>query len=150
MSLPELVKSYQVVHQTGKGKNNLAFRSPNYHPFELISFAEYAAVLNAAHLVVARAGLSTLAELSALGKAAIIVPMPNSHQEDNARILLATNSAEVLMGKFATAQNLIKLINHLKFDPKAVEILSQNIKLLMPKDAAGELAKLCLAQNDQK
>ncbi|MBI3025741.1 MAG: hypothetical protein HYY66_08750, partial [Candidatus Tectomicrobia bacterium] len=44
-----------------------SFTHPNYHPYELIPFGPYAAILNLAHIVVARAGLSTIAELSAAG-----------------------------------------------------------------------------------
>ena len=43
-----------------------------------------------AHLIVCRAGASTLAELTAVGRAALLVPYPfaaNNHQEFNARFL---------------------------------------------------------------
>ena len=49
-----------------------------------------------AHLLVCRAGASTLAELAAVGRAAILVPYPfaaNNHQEFNARFLTAAGAA---------------------------------------------------------
>ncbi|OGE82179.1 MAG: hypothetical protein A3B10_02195 [Candidatus Doudnabacteria bacterium RIFCSPLOWO2_01_FULL_44_21] len=142
--LPQLIKSHQVVHQTGKNKNYIKFKDPNYHAFELIPFLEYAAILKAAHLVIARAGLSTIAELSALGKTAIIIPMPQTHQEDNAKILIYTNSAVVLFGQSANSDNLIRAINHLKFNPTSAKTLAANISQLMPKDAADRIAKIVL------
>ena len=54
----------------------------------------------ASDLVVARAGSSTLAELTALGKPAVLVPSPNvtdNHQEGNARGLEAVGAAQVLL-----------------------------------------------------
>jgi UDP-N-acetylglucosamine--N-acetylmuramyl-(pentapeptide) pyrophosphoryl-undecaprenol N-acetylglucosamine transferase len=142
--LPDLVLGHQVVHQTGFGKNNLTFSGPNYHPFELIPFAEYAAILRLAHLVVARAGLSTIAELSALAKPSIIIPMPYTHQEENAKILEEQNAAVVLVRDEATAQNLAKVISSLKFNQKRTELLSKNISALIPANAAEHIAKIIL------
>ncbi len=52
--------------------------------------------LTAADVVVSRAGMSALAELAALGKAAILVPMPDSHQEANAAAFARSGGAIVL------------------------------------------------------
>ncbi|MEJ0021044.1 MAG: UDP-N-acetylglucosamine--N-acetylmuramyl-(pentapeptide) pyrophosphoryl-undecaprenol N-acetylglucosamine transferase [Candidatus Doudnabacteria bacterium] len=144
--LPDLVKAHQVVHQTGAGKNNLAFSDKNYHPFELIPFPEYAAILKLAHIVIARAGLSTIAELSALRKTAIIIPMPNTHQEDNARILEEAHAAVVLTGSEATVENLFRVVNGLKFNIKRTELLSKNISGLIPPDAAINLARIVIRE----
>jgi UDP-N-acetylglucosamine--N-acetylmuramyl-(pentapeptide) pyrophosphoryl-undecaprenol N-acetylglucosamine transferase len=139
--LPELVQTHQVIHKTGQGKNILNFQNQNYHPFELIPFEPYAAILKAAHLVVARAGLSTIAELSALGKTAIIIPMPRTHQEDNAKLVEAYNAAIVLFSQKATPENLKRVINGLKFDQQITQMLAKNIENLMPKNAAVAIAK---------
>jgi UDP-N-acetylglucosamine--N-acetylmuramyl-(pentapeptide) pyrophosphoryl-undecaprenol N-acetylglucosamine transferase len=140
--IAQLVTAHQVVHQTGFGKNNINFKHQNYHPYELADFKVYAAILKAAHLVVARAGLSTIAELSALAKPAIIIPMPGTHQEKNAKILESTHSAVVLKGRDATAENLERIIKALKFDIKRVEMLKTNISRLMPQDASIRIAKI--------
>jgi len=146
--LPELVQSNQVVHQTGKGKQ-INFTHPNYHAYELISFAEYSAILKLAHIVIARAGLSTISELSALGKISIVIPMPKTHQEDNAKILEVAHAAVVLMGNDANAENLSKVINSLKFNPKRTQSLSENISRLMPSDSALRLAKIVIKHAEQ-
>jgi UDP-N-acetylglucosamine--N-acetylmuramyl-(pentapeptide) pyrophosphoryl-undecaprenol N-acetylglucosamine transferase len=142
--LPQLVEAHQVVHQTGAGKNNIDFKHRNYHPYEFIKHDAYSAILKAAHLVIARAGLSTIAELATLGKAAIIIPMPKTHQEDNAKILEELGAAAVLKGDDVTAVNLAKLINALKFNQKWVDKLIRNIKILMPKDGALKLAEIVI------
>jgi UDP-N-acetylglucosamine--N-acetylmuramyl-(pentapeptide) pyrophosphoryl-undecaprenol N-acetylglucosamine transferase len=146
--LPELVTAHQVVHQTGKGKNNITFKHRNYHSFEIIPYHEYAAILKLAHLVIARAGLSTIAELSALHKPALIIPMPNTHQEENAKILLDSHSAVVLTGLEVTPENLARVIQSLKFNQKRVDMLSHNIGQVIPKDAATRIAKIIIKYND--
>jgi UDP-N-acetylglucosamine--N-acetylmuramyl-(pentapeptide) pyrophosphoryl-undecaprenol N-acetylglucosamine transferase len=53
-------------------------------------FADVAGLLSAAHLVIARAGASTVAELAAAGRPSILVPLPGAiddHQSANARAL---------------------------------------------------------------
>lgn len=139
--LPELVKTYQVVHQTGKGKNFITFKNPNYHATEIIPFKEYASLLTLSHAVISRAGLSSIAELSALAKPAVVIPMPHTHQEANGMILTLTQSAIVLMRQQATAEELLKAVIALKFDPKLYKLLSENIFKLMPHDAARKIAE---------
>ncbi|MBI4363703.1 MAG: UDP-N-acetylglucosamine--N-acetylmuramyl-(pentapeptide) pyrophosphoryl-undecaprenol N-acetylglucosamine transferase [Candidatus Doudnabacteria bacterium] len=141
-TLPSLAQTHQIVHQAGKGKNTIQFSSPNYHPFELIPFESYAAILNLAHLVVARAGLSTIAELSATGKVSIIIPMPDSHQEENGKILKAAGAAVVLQKNEVNPGNFLKTIKDLEFNPQWQAKLMNNIKQLMPKDAEKRIAKI--------
>ena len=66
-------------------------------------------VMAAADLVISRAGASTLSELTALGKAAILVPSPfvvANHQEKNARLLEEHGGAVVLTEAEATGSAL--------------------------------------------
>ncbi len=62
-------------------------------------FPDVAAKLAAAHLVVARAGASTVAELAVVGRPAILVPLPGAiddHQSANARALADARGASVI------------------------------------------------------
>ena len=57
-------------------------------------------VMDAADLVLCRAGASTLAELTCIGKPAVLIPSPNvtnNHQERNARVLERAGGAKVLL-----------------------------------------------------
>ncbi len=146
-ALPDLARAHQVVHQTGAGKQ-IDFKDKNYHAYELMQFEPYAAILKAAHLVVARAGLSTIAELSALAKVAIIIPMSATHQEENAKILEENHAAVVLYREEASAENLTRVINSLKFNQKRVEALASNMKNLMPHDAAEKIAKVIIKTHE--
>ncbi|HEX5429829.1 MAG TPA: UDP-N-acetylglucosamine--N-acetylmuramyl-(pentapeptide) pyrophosphoryl-undecaprenol N-acetylglucosamine transferase [Patescibacteria group bacterium] len=141
-ALPELLNAHQIIHITGAGKK-IDFNDPNYHQYEFLG-PEMPDAFKIADIVVARAGLSTIAELSALGKVSIIVPMPDSHQEDNAEILSRTNSAVVLTHHEFTPETLARVIVSLKFNVKRCELLSRNIAQLMPHDSATRIAKIIL------
>src|SRR4051794_41113645 len=78
-SVPALAEFCQVIHLTGRGRGvEPVSRASRYHAFELLTDAMPDA-LAVADLVVARAGLGTFTELAALGKPALIVPLPGSH-----------------------------------------------------------------------
>jgi UDP-N-acetylglucosamine--N-acetylmuramyl-(pentapeptide) pyrophosphoryl-undecaprenol N-acetylglucosamine transferase len=140
-TLPVLIKSYQVVHVTGTNKHKNTFTHSNYQQFELLPFDDYAYVLQKADLVLSRAGLSTITELSTLGKVSIVIPMPNSHQEDNAALLHFTKSAIIMDKVTFTSDNLLKVVNKLTYDPDRQKILSKNISRLMPQGAAQKIAQ---------
>jgi UDP-N-acetylglucosamine--N-acetylmuramyl-(pentapeptide) pyrophosphoryl-undecaprenol N-acetylglucosamine transferase len=110
--LPALAKTVQIIHITGKGKFNSEVDIENYHSFEFLNDMKYAYA--ASDIVLCRAGLSTITELSNLGKLSIIVPMPNSHQELNALYLKRTQSAIVL------EQNRISLTAFVNFIRKLI------------------------------
>lgn len=93
-ALDELTQVAEVIHITGKGKGKPVQR-PGYYPFEFLA-AEMGEAYAKADLVVTRAGLGTFLELAALRKPAVIIPIPNSHQEDNAMILWEAKAALVL------------------------------------------------------
>jgi UDP-N-acetylglucosamine--N-acetylmuramyl-(pentapeptide) pyrophosphoryl-undecaprenol N-acetylglucosamine transferase len=72
--------------------------------------------LAAAHLVIARAGASTVAELTALGRPAILIPYPfaiDDHQSANARALAATGAAWVLPQQGFDADSLAARLTEL-------------------------------------
>jgi UDP-N-acetylglucosamine--N-acetylmuramyl-(pentapeptide) pyrophosphoryl-undecaprenol N-acetylglucosamine transferase len=91
--------------------------------------------LAAAHLVVARAGASTVAELACVGRPAILVPYPaamDDHQTANAAALGAAGAALVLPEAGLTAEGLAAHIARLGEDPAALARMA---------DAAGGQAR---------
>jgi UDP-N-acetylglucosamine--N-acetylmuramyl-(pentapeptide) pyrophosphoryl-undecaprenol N-acetylglucosamine transferase len=134
----------QVIHSTGKDKMN-AKRHENYHPYEFLNAEEMAAALNIADLVVSRAGLGALTEISVLGKPAIIIPMPDSHQEDNAALLLEKNAALILNQKILTADEFVVDIGELLKNEELKNIYSRNIKGLMKEGANAKIIELILS-----
>lgn len=61
-----------------------------------------------ATLVITRAGLGTLTELSFLSKPTIIMPLPHSHQVDNAAYFQKNEAAIVLSQTDCSVENLFK------------------------------------------
>lgn len=144
-SLPELLKAHQIIHQTGRRKK-IDFEHPDYHQYDLIPFNKYVSALKLADIVLSRAGLSTITELSVLGKISVVVPMSGTHQEDNALILKYTSSAVVLGAEEFNPDDLPRIITSLKFNLAHQNLLKQKISMLFPKDAASKIAKIIIKQ----
>jgi UDP-N-acetylglucosamine--N-acetylmuramyl-(pentapeptide) pyrophosphoryl-undecaprenol N-acetylglucosamine transferase len=139
--LENLITFCQIIHSTGKGKM-IAKRHQNYHAFEFLNAVEMAAAISAAELVVCRAGIGTLTEISADGKPAIIIPMPDSHQEDNAALLVEKNAAAVLNQKILDSDSFVAAIKFLLDNPAEREKLSRNIKGLFKEGADESVIKI--------
>ena len=141
-SLPELLKFAQVIHSTG-AKKQLHFEHPRYRQYEFIT--DMAIVYAAADIVVSRAGLSTITELSNLEKISIIIPMPNSHQELNGVLLSHMGGAVVVEQQALTPNKFIQLIRSVLFDSKLQNSLKNNIGKLMPKHSAKKIAEIAIS-----
>lgn len=138
-SLPELTKTVQIIHATGLGKYQ-AVQQAHYYPFEFIS--EMGPAFAAADIVVSRAGLSTITELSNLGKMSIIIPMPNSHQEVNALLLAKYKAAIVVPQSTIDTQGFVSLVRKLLMNREAQQSTKQNISEIMPKKSAQKIADI--------
>lgn len=78
--------------------------------------------LAAADLVIARAGAMTLAELTALGRASVLIPSPNvaeNHQYHNAMVLENHHAAVVIEEKDLTGEKLAETVRRLTDDPES-------------------------------
>jgi UDP-N-acetylglucosamine--N-acetylmuramyl-(pentapeptide) pyrophosphoryl-undecaprenol N-acetylglucosamine transferase len=139
--LDNLLSFCQVIHSTGKDKMT-AKRHENYHPVEFLNAEEMAAALNIADVVVSRAGLGAMTEISVLGKPAIIIPMPDSHQEDNAALLVEKNAAIVLNQKALTADEFVVDVRELLHNENKKRELSEAIKKIMKAGANEEFIKV--------
>ncbi|MFA6228340.1 MAG: UDP-N-acetylglucosamine--N-acetylmuramyl-(pentapeptide) pyrophosphoryl-undecaprenol N-acetylglucosamine transferase [Patescibacteria group bacterium] len=141
-ALPDLMKFIQVIHVTGKGKK-INFSADNYRQFEFITH-EMPEALCVADLVVTRAGLSTLSELSYCGKPSIIIPMYRTHQEDNANYFQKHNAAVVLSEVSLNKKMLADVISELIKSDDKLDKLSKNIRKMMPQNGAGAVADIIL------
>jgi len=99
----------------------------------------------AADLVVARAGSSTLAELTALGKPALLIPSPNvtdNHQEMNARGLEELGAAWVVVEAGLDIPAVLDRITSLLGDAAALEAMAEASKAQGRLDVANDVADL--------
>ncbi len=93
-------------------------------PAELLSYIEDMPTrLGEAHLTIARAGASTIAELTAAGRPAILVPLPiatDDHQTANAREMAKAGGARMIVQSSFTPETLAAQIEMIASDPQAL------------------------------
>ncbi len=135
-----LLDTCQIVHITGGRQDAFQLKHPNYHAVEFLTEA-MADAYAVADVVVCRAGLSTLSEIAALGKPAIIIPLPESHQEANAELFKENGAAIVLSERGLTHERLGAELKSLANDAKQRERLSAQIRNLSRPDASARLAE---------
>ena len=105
-------------------------------------------VMAAADLILCRAGASTLAELTYLGKPVIIVPSPNvtnNHQEKNARVLEKAGGARVFLEGEFDAASLLSEVRSLLSDRQELQNMSQAMHSLAVADATDRICDQVLS-----
>lgn len=111
LALPELTsRGIQILHSVG-AKNALPTSSTNYKAVPYIS--DMATAYLAADVIIARSGAVTCAEVGALGRSAIFIPLPvgNGEQARNADYLVAEGRAIVISQGDFTASWLVSNID---------------------------------------
>jgi UDP-N-acetylglucosamine--N-acetylmuramyl-(pentapeptide) pyrophosphoryl-undecaprenol N-acetylglucosamine transferase len=101
-----------------------------------------------ADLIVCRAGATTLAEITAAGKAAVLIPLPTAtddHQRKNAEALRATGAAEVLLQSDMTGKVLAERIRALAADRGRRSRMASAARALARPDAARIIVDRALA-----
>ncbi|MEG0768392.1 MAG: undecaprenyldiphospho-muramoylpentapeptide beta-N-acetylglucosaminyltransferase [Ruthenibacterium sp.] len=102
------------------------------------------ALLAASDLVIARAGALTLAEISAVGRASVLVPSPNvaeNHQYHNAMQLQKLGAAVVIEEKNLTGDGLIQTVDSLTQSPAELLVMGTKAKALSQPDSLAKIWK---------
>jgi len=120
-----LPAEWEIFHLVGRGKT-VEGESNNYHPKEL-EFTSHYELLAAADLVISRAGLATLLELSFLAKPSIIIPLATSQQEDNAKYFYNKDAVVYLSETELDGFMLANKIKELIGDQERLSLLSKKI-----------------------
>jgi UDP-N-acetylglucosamine--N-acetylmuramyl-(pentapeptide) pyrophosphoryl-undecaprenol N-acetylglucosamine transferase len=97
------------------------------------------------HLVIARAGASTIAELTAAGRPAILIPLPSAtddHQTANAREMAKAGGARMIAQSKFNPIELAKQMQKLGLDPAALAKAADRAKAVGRPNAAKDLADL--------
>lgn len=140
-------KNIQLIWQTGKHfheQANEANEKAGYNgiinrPFIKEMDLAYAA----ADLIISRAGAMSIAELSIIGKACVLVPLPHAaedHQTKNA-MALVENKAAVLVKDAQAVEELGPVVFHLLEDPKQMHEMGKALIQLGKPDAAAHIVK---------
>ncbi len=142
----------EIVHQSGqpdyeevvRGYQENGWPDVDIQPF-IVDMAEAYAK---ATLIVCRAGATTLAELTACGRPAVLVPYPHAaagHQSVNAQALAAKGAALMMEEADLTPERLAKLLSGLLHDRSSLLTMAAAAKRLARKGAAARLLKECRA-----
>jgi UDP-N-acetylglucosamine--N-acetylmuramyl-(pentapeptide) pyrophosphoryl-undecaprenol N-acetylglucosamine transferase len=103
--------------------------------------------INAADLVVCRAGATTIAELTAAGRPAVLVPLPTAaddHQRKNAEVLAGAGAAEIVDQKDLSGPAIAGRIAALVGDPVRLDRMAAAARRLARPDAARVIADKAL------
>ncbi len=130
-SIDKLAKKCQIIHVTGTNKGS-EIESDDYMQIEFLK-EEAIEFFYLSDIIISRAGLGTLTELSSMEKCSIIVPLLG-HQEKNAEYFYKKNAVEI-----ANSENFIeKLFELLNNRDKQIE-LGKNIKKMMPNNSSQKI-----------
>lgn len=138
----------QVIHVTGQGKGI----KKDGHGYVQKTFLknEMADAYAAADLVICRAGIGSLSELSALKKAMMLVPLPESHQEANATAFEERGAAVVASQKKSSFdEDILETAKLLLADERERHAMGERANVFFPTDDGRMLAErilLCLKQ----
>lgn len=153
-ALPHLapMKSRLLIrHQTGEideARVRGAYGRAGFESAEVSAFiVDMASAFGGADLVLCRAGATTVAELIAARRPAILVPFARAaggHQTENARELERAGSAEVWSERLLPPEKLAERILFYAGRPDRLRSMARNLETLGTKNAAGRIAELCL------
>jgi UDP-N-acetylglucosamine--N-acetylmuramyl-(pentapeptide) pyrophosphoryl-undecaprenol N-acetylglucosamine transferase len=147
----EMRDRLHVIHQTGKGEfDSVSKQYEKIAPFfEVMPFIyDVETFLNRCDLLICRSGAITLAELTSLGKPAILVPLPtaaHNHQEQNARRLQEAGAAHMILQKDLSPQALLEKINAFMSSPQSLTIMSEASGRMGKPNATNNVADLALS-----
>ncbi len=144
----------RVVHQTGEADLEMVKRAwgasgfpagdVDVRPF----IADMARVYESTDLIVSRAGATTVAELTASGRPALLIPFAaatHDHQTQNAAALVRAGAAEMIAEKDLSGAALAARILALVSDRAALARMAEASRQLGRPDAAARIADLCVA-----
>ncbi|GGC99854.1 undecaprenyldiphospho-muramoylpentapeptide beta-N-acetylglucosaminyltransferase [Aquisalinus flavus] len=108
-------------------------------------FKDIPARLTAAHLVIARAGASSVTELATVGRPSILVPLGiamDDHQTGNASVLVAAGGADMIPERQFDANVLSARLGELLTDPGRLAQMAAAASTIAPDQAVSRLADI--------
>jgi UDP-N-acetylglucosamine--N-acetylmuramyl-(pentapeptide) pyrophosphoryl-undecaprenol N-acetylglucosamine transferase len=146
-----LKETIQFLHQTGKKDYEVireTYRKWGFKGTVTAFIHQMAEAYAVADLVISRAGATTLAELTAVGKPAILIPYPHAaghHQEMNARRLSEMGAVRVILDQELDGETLAKNIRDLYRDAGMRSEMQRSSRTLGKPDAAQKVVDILLS-----
>ncbi len=145
-ALPHWPSKWHVIHLVGKERpKELSERAavvyPNYHVYDFFT-DEMKDAYAIADVVIGRAGFSTLTEIAALSKAAVILPMFGTHQEQNADLFATHGGIITLERGTETGLKLAQVVKDLVEVPEKRRELGVAMHELLPRTPGDKILAL--------
>ncbi len=136
------------VHQTGERQLDEVKRAYAGKGFEAdvrVFFNDFHQQYAAADLIVSRSGATTVAEIKASGRAAILIPFPfatDDHQTKNARAMADERAAVLIPNAELNGKRLADVIRELMEDPARLKEIESNARRIAILDAEQRIVNL--------
>ena len=124
--------SLDITHQTGEkdcGEVDAAYEVAGIQARVVPFISDMASEYTRADLIICRAGATTIAEVTATGKACLFIPFPHAvddHQRKNAEALLNRSACLMLLEENLTGERLAEVIIHLAGDRELVRRIGES------------------------
>jgi UDP-N-acetylglucosamine--N-acetylmuramyl-(pentapeptide) pyrophosphoryl-undecaprenol N-acetylglucosamine transferase len=149
LGLTDMKYKLQFIHQTGERdyeETAAAYEKSGFASRVMPYIYDMAQAYACADLVICRSGALTIAEVTALGKPAVLIPYPfatDNHQEVNARELEDAGAAIVMLDREATGERIAGLVKGLFLNMESLLTMEERSKALGRPQAAAEVLKIC-------
>jgi UDP-N-acetylglucosamine--N-acetylmuramyl-(pentapeptide) pyrophosphoryl-undecaprenol N-acetylglucosamine transferase len=143
------LSSLRVMHQTGSADAEWVqqrYRECGVEAQVVPFMHDMASAYGQADLIVCRAGATTLAELAAVGKPAILIPYPfaaDDHQRSNAEVVVRHGAAEMILNAELSAARLAASVLALARDRVRLARMGDAARRLAVPDAALRVVEVC-------
>ena len=140
----------RIIHQTGERDFNdaqAAYQRANFNAEVSAFIHDMPAIFAQADLLVCRSGASTVGEVAAAGKPAILIPFPRAaddHQKVNAQALEREGAAVLLEEANLTGERLAETVANLFADRHHLQQMGQAARKLSHPNAARDIAKMAV------
>jgi UDP-N-acetylglucosamine--N-acetylmuramyl-(pentapeptide) pyrophosphoryl-undecaprenol N-acetylglucosamine transferase len=140
----------KIIHQTGSADiDSLAahYRSRGMDADVLPFIMDMASAFRYADLIICRAGATSIAEITASGKAAILIPLPhaaNDHQTKNAEALIKAGAAVMMREKDMSGKTLAGTIEKFYHHPELIREMEARSASLGNVRAAADIVDTCM------
>jgi len=134
--LPHIPSDWQVIHLTGKERDSSYAQGAlnthrNYQVHEFLN-KDMSHAYAVADIVIGRGGFVTITELAYLKKPAVLLPMPETHQEANVKMLAKNKAAIILDQRKVSGIDLAHTVKDLMRNEEIRNYLGNRLNEMLP------------------
>jgi UDP-N-acetylglucosamine--N-acetylmuramyl-(pentapeptide) pyrophosphoryl-undecaprenol N-acetylglucosamine transferase len=133
-------RGFHIIHITGERKTGSGAVFNMYHQFSFVD--DFAALASIADIALTRAGMGTISELAVLGIPMILVPIPSSHQGENALYCEKNGAAIYVSQERAPLPALREILGNLLRDTDRRSRLAKAAQHLFVLNASERIAEV--------